>query len=277
MEGQPPRSGADRQREPKPGGDCHGVRRFAEDLQGVAGEPSVDGWGWNPHCTLVAFLPLAVASDPSLPYAGELGRKALHLLALSIPLGMWWVGMPLALYLLAPAALIAVAADVVRSYSATFNVLIRWIFGPLMRPEELPEAGTEVRFNGATCVLVGAVLMVLLFPLRVAVPVLAMAMLADAAAALVGRRVGRVHWGSLPATVEGTTAFIGTGLAIMACFPAVAFGPAAAGVVVGAVVEVLPMPVNDNIRVPVVAALVVVGAEALLFGRPVPLFAGLLS
>jgi dolichol kinase len=218
-----------------------------------------------------------VASDPSLPYAGELGRKALHLLALSIPLGMWWVGMPLALYLLAPAALLAVAADVVRSYSATFNTLIRWIFGPLMRPEELPEAGTEVRFNGATCVLVGAVLMVLLFPLRVAVPVLAMAMLADAAAALVGRRVGRIHWGSLSATVEGTAAFIGTGLTIMAWFPAVAFGPAAAGVVVGAVIEALPMPVNDNIRVPVVSALVVVGAEALLFGRPVPLFTGFLS
>jgi hypothetical protein len=47
--------------------------------------------------------------------------------------------------------------------------------------------------------------------------------------------------------------------------------------VVGAVVEVLPMPVNDNIRVPVVSALVVVGAEALLFGRPVALFTGLLS
>lgn len=227
--------------------------------------------------TIVESLFALVAPNPSLSYNGELGRKSLHLLALSIPLGMWWVGMPLALYLLAPAALLAVVADLLRSYSESFNTLIRWIFGPLMRPKELPEAGTEIRFNGATCVLVGAVLMVVLFPLRVAVPVLAMAMLADAAAALVGRRVGRHQWGSLSATVEGTAAFIGTGLAIMACFPAVPFGPAAAGVLVGAVVEVLPVPVNDNIRVPVVAALVVVGAEALLLGRPVQLFAGLLS
>lgn len=218
-----------------------------------------------------------VSPNPSLSYTGELGRKALHLLALLIPLGMWWVSMPMALYLLAPASLLAVAADLLRAYSASFNTLIRWVFGSLMRPEELPEAGTGVRFNGATCVLVGAVLMVVLFPLRVAVPVLAMAMLADAAAALVGRRIGHHHWGSLSATVEGTAAFIGTGLAIMACFPTVAFGPAAAGVLVGAVVEVLPVPVNDNIRVPVVAALVVIGAEALLLGRPVQLFAGLLS
>lgn len=216
-----------------------------------------------------------MASNPSLSYTGELGRKSLHLLALSIPLGMWWVGMPMALYLLAPTALLAVAADLLRSYSESFNTLIRWIFGSLMRPEELPEARTEVRFNGATCVLVGAVLMVVLFPLRVAVPVLAMAMLADAAAALVGRRLGRHSWGSLSATVEGTAAFVVTGLAIMVCFPAVAFGPAATGVLVGAMVEVLPLPINDNIRVPVAAGFVVIVGEALLLGKPFAVFAGL--
>jgi len=216
-----------------------------------------------------------VPARSSLSYTGEIGRKGLHLFALSLPLGMWWVGMPAALYLLAPVALLAVAADVARARSPSFNALVRRIFGPLMRAEELPEAGAGVRFNGATCVLVSAALMALLFPLRVAVPVLAMAMLADAAAALVGRRLGRHPWGSLPATVEGTTAFVATGLAIMACFPAVAFGPAAAGVLVGAVVEALPLPVNDNIRVPIAAALVVIGGETLFFGKPFVLFAGL--
>jgi len=102
-------------------------------------------------------------------------------------------------------------------------------------------------------------------------------MLADASAALAGRRLGRHHWGALSATVEGTATFVGTGLAVMACFPAVAFGPAAAGVLAGAAAEILPAPGNDNIRVPIVAALVVVGTEALLFGRPVQLFGGLLS
>lgn len=216
-----------------------------------------------------------MAAPPSLPYTGELGRKTLHLLALSIPFGMWWMGMPAALYVLAAAALVAIIADVMRAYSRRFNTFIRSVFGPLMRAEELPEVKAEVRFNGATCVLVGAALMALLFPLRIAVPVLAMAMLADAAAALVGRRLGRHSWGSLSATVEGTTAFVGTGLAIMACFPSIALGPAAAGVFVGAVVEVIPLPINDNIRVPVAAGFVVIGGEALLFGKPFALFAGL--
>ncbi|MFB6097879.1 MAG: phosphatidate cytidylyltransferase [Salinibacter sp.] len=217
-----------------------------------------------------------MSDSSSFPYAAELGRKALHVLAILIPLGMWWVGMPTALYILTISALIAVGADVWRARSEAMNRLIRKIFGPLMRNDELPSPGTEVRFNGATCVLVGAALMAVLFPLRLAVPVLAMAMLADAAAALVGRRLGRHPWGSLSATVEGSSAFVVTGLAIMAWFPRIAVGPAVAGVVAGAVVEAAPVPINDNIRVPIAAAFVVAASETLLLGKPFPLFAGLL-
>jgi dolichol kinase len=217
-----------------------------------------------------------VASSTSdFSYSAELGRKTLHLLALVIPLGMWLLGTPKALYVLAFGAGIAIGADVVRAYWPWCNDRIRTLFGPLMRDEELRAVGTGVTFNGATCVLVGAALLTLIFPLRVAVPVLTMTMLADAAAALVGRRVGRHPWGSLSATVEGSAAFVATGLAIMALFPALAFGPAAVAVLVAAVVEVLPMPVNDNIRVPLAAAMVVALGEALFFDQPLHLFAGL--
>jgi dolichol kinase len=143
-----------------------------------------------------------------------------------------------------------------------------------MRPEELPHAGTGVRLNGATCVLVGGTLMAVLFPMRLAAPVLAMTMLADAAAALVGRRLGRHPWGSLSATVEGSAAFVGTGLALMAAVPGPSLGPAAVGVLGGAVVEALPLPLDDNIRVPVVAGLAVAGAEAMLLEQPFRLVLG---
>lgn len=225
------------------------------------------------------FVPPSAPVDqhPSVPYTAELGRKGLHLLALVIPLGMWWVGMPTALYVLVPLSLVAVAADIGRAYSRSLNVLIRWIFGFLMRSKELPPVGTAVRFNGATCVLVGATLLAALFPLRIAVPVLVMTMLADAAAALVGRRLGRHAWGFGPATLEGTTAFIGTGLIVIACFPFLATGPAVASVVIAALVEALPLPIDDNIHVPLVAALIVVVGEAFVLGRPVALFGGLVA
>lgn len=214
---------------------------------------------------------MSVRSD-KFSYTSEVQRKTLHLLALVIPFGMWGLGTPLSLYIVGTSALVAVAADLIRAYSSAFNSWIRWIFGPLMRAEELPEVGEGVTFNGATCVLVGAALLALLFPLRVAVPVLTMTMLADAAAALVGRRLGRHPWGSLPATVEGSAAFVATGFAVMAGFGSLAVGPAAASVVVAAAVEAVPAPVNDNIRVPLIAGAVVVGGEALLLGRPLHLF-----
>lgn len=217
------------------------------------------------------------APPDTFSYTAEIGRKTLHLLALVIPFGMWGLGRPLALYVVGAGALVAIAADLTRAYSSVFNEWIRWIFGPLMRAEELPDVGEGVTFNGATCVLVGAALLALLFPLRVAVPVLTMTMLADAAAALVGRRLGRHPWGRLSATVEGSAAFVATGLAVMAGFSSLAFGPAAASVLGAAVVEAVPAPVNDNIRVPLVAAAVLVGGEALLLGRPVPLVTGLLA
>lgn len=215
--------------------------------------------------------------QPSVPYTAELGRKGLHLLALVIPFGMWWVGMPAALYLLVPASLVAIGADIARAYSKRFNALIRWIFGFLMRAEELPPVGSVVRFNGATCVLVGASLLALLFPLRIAVPVLVMAMLADAAAALVGRRIGRHHWGSWASTVEGTAAFVSTGGLVILCFPSLAMGPALAGVVGAAIMEALPLPFNDNIHVPLVGALIVAVGEAVVTGHPPAFFEGLLS
>lgn len=216
-----------------------------------------------------------MASSSQFSYSAELGRKALHLLALVIPLGMWALDRPLALGLLVPSALLAVAADLLRAYSSSFNEWIRDIFGALMRAEELPDVGTRVTFNGATCVLVGATLLALLFPLRVAVPVLTMTMLADAAAALVGRRFGRHPWGSLSATVEGSTAFVCTGLAVMAAFPALALLPAVLSVIAAAAVEAVPMPVNDNIRVPFAAAVVVGLVEVFVLHQPFPLFAGL--
>lgn len=215
--------------------------------------------------------------QPSVPYTAELGRKGLHLLALVIPLGMWWVGMPTALYMLVPGALLAISADIARAYSHRFNALIRWVFGFLMRADELPPVGTVVRFNGATCVLVGATVLALIFPLWIAVPVLVMAMLADAAAALVGRRLGRHHWGPWASTVEGTAAFLGTGLLVILFFPSLTVGPAIAGVVGAAIVEALPLPFNDNIHVPLVAALIVAVGEAVVVGRPIALFGGVLS
>lgn len=205
-----------------------------------------------------------------LPYIDELGRKALHLLALVLPAGMYWLGPPTATYVVGTGALCAVAADVARSLLPEVNAVVRTVFGRLMRAEEV-DVRHGITFNGATSVLVGAALLALLFPLSVAVPVLTMTILADAVAALVGRRWGRHEWGPGGDTVEGTVAFIGTGVGVMLLLDMAETGPALIAVLVAAGAEVLPLPVDDNIYVPLFGAAALVGAHFLL-GSAAPTF-----
>ncbi len=217
------------------------------------------------------------ASDPPpFSYRAELKRKALHILALVVPLGMGWLGMPEALYVLVPLSAIGLAGDVLRAASPRFHRLIRRVFGPLMRPHEVPPPGTGVVINGATWVLVSATLLAAVFPLRVAVPVFTMFMVSDAVAALVERRWGRRYWPKSPRTVGGSAALLASGLAAIACFPSIPYGIGAASVAAACAAEALPGPGNDNLRVPVAGAAAVVLLERALLGEPISLFQGLL-
>ncbi len=207
-----------------------------------------------------------------LPFRDELKRKTLHLLALVVPLGMALLDRSLVLAVLIPASLIALTGDVLRAYSEDVARLIQRLFGPLMRRDEWKARGSGFVVNGATWVLLSATLLTLVFPLRLAVPVFAMFMISDAAAAVVGRRFGRLRWGGTLRTVEGSLAFLVIGLFVIACFPSVPFWIGAFGVACGCVAEVLPRPLNDNLRVPLTVAAAIALLEWIVLGRPVDLF-----
>lgn len=190
-----------------------------------------------------------MAADASFSFRAEIGRKALHLLALGIPLGMAWVGAPLAVWIVTGAALIGVTGDVLRAVWPAFRRVIRRIFGGLMRPSEWPAEGTSITLNGATCVLLACASAGWVFPLAVAVAVLCAALIADAAAALVGRRFGRHAWHRGGHTVEGSAAFVvSAGIVLVVAGTAPMAATAAA--LIGAALEATPLPLNDNIAVP---------------------------
>lgn len=212
-----------------------------------------------------------------LPYRAELKRKALHVLALAAPLGMSWLGMPEALYGLVPLSLLGLSGDVLRALSPRFNRFIHRIFGSLMRARETPPVGRGIAVNGATWVLVSATLLALIFPLYIAVAVFTMFMVSDAVAALVGRRWGRWYWPGSPRTVEGSAAFLLTGLGVLACFPAISFGLGAAGTAAACLAEALPGPGNDNLRVPMAGAVMVTLLEVWVLGEPLTLLQGLVA
>lgn len=171
---------------------------------------------------------------------------------------MAWIGAPLAVWLVSAAAVLAVSGDVLRVVWPPFRRCIRQVFGGLMRPSEWPDAGTSFTLNGATSVLVACALAGWLFPLEVAVPVLCAALIADAAAALVGRRFGRHAWGAHERTVEGSAAFGACAAAVLAGFD-IALLPLVGAALAGAMLEALPLSLNDNIVVPLGMGVVLVG------------------
>ncbi|BBM69405.1 diacylglycerol/polyprenol kinase family protein [Rhodothermus marinus] len=195
-----------------------------------------------------------VPQTASLSYRGELLRKALHLLALSIPIGMLHVTRPTALAVLWPLALAALGADVLRARWPTFHRFIREIFGGMMRPEELPPPGGPIAINGATWVLLSSALLATLFPLPLAATAFAVFMVGDAAAAVVGRRFGRHRWPGSRRTIEGSLAFFGAALLTALFFPVPPLHAVLAALL-ATVLEVLPLPLNDNLRVPLAVAL----------------------
>src|SRR5690606_15579752 len=106
------------------------------------------------------------------------------------------------------------------------------------------------------------------FPEPIAAAALAMLMVGDGAAAVIGRRFGRTRYPFSDKSVEGSLAFFVLGL--IAAVPFGTFGEAglsvptlAVGAFAAALVEALPVPVNDNLRVPLVAGAAMLVAHTL--------------
>lgn len=199
---------------------------------------------------------------PVISYRTELQRKAIHMGALVIPLGMLLLPLATVRIVLTALAALAVGLDVARQrVPRVRELLIDDVFGWMMRPEELPPPGAPLVLNGAAWMCLSAAVCAWALPLPVGAAALAMLMLGDAAAALVGRPFGRHKWPGTPKSVEGSLAYIaaafGTGLAVVA-WPesGLTVLAVALGAVVGSAIEALPIPVNDNLRVPVLSGLV---------------------
>ena len=160
------------------------------------------------------------------------------------------------LTLLLAVTLVFVLGDIARLLAKPFNSLFQRLFRPLLRKAE----GSQP--TGASYVLLGTLAAFALFTQDVAVLAVLFTALGDPVAAMVGTRCpGRRVHGKSP---WGTAAMIAAGLGIAGVLHATdAIGfrwPVAVGALVAGIAELLPLPLDDNLRVPLVAG----GAMALL-------------
>jgi dolichol kinase len=139
----------------------------------------------------------------TIRYRDELIRKLIHLCSLSIPVIYYFITKQLALTILIPLTLMVLVLDWLRYTSPAFAKIFYTVFGFLLRDHEKDQK--KKNFNGATFVLISAVLCILIFPKVFFITAFAILIISDTSAALIGRKFGKTKF--LSKSLEGTTAF----------------------------------------------------------------------
>ncbi|MFI5370609.1 MAG: diacylglycerol/polyprenol kinase family protein [Candidatus Eisenbacteria bacterium] len=204
----------------------------------------------------------APGPDPLAPFhspgwLSEAQRKAIHLGAIILPLGLLYEWLPWPrgriawLLLLGVLTATAVTIDLVRISDHRVQRFFKTFFGELIREHE--------RFNllGSTFLLIAAILAVELFPQPLAAAAIGFTVLGDGVAALVGRGWGRTRLFSK--SLEGALGGLAACLiwaAYLAATGHVPWGVGVVGALTAMLVEVLPLPLDDNLGITIAGATV---------------------
>lgn len=180
----------------------------------------------------------------------EIVRKTIHVGASLIAAGVLLaLGHPAGAVVLAGAALVALLIEVARQLSPTAAAAFGSAVGPLLRPAE------HGRITGATTLALGCAIAAAAFPVTEAVAGILFAGLADAAAAVIGRRWGRVRYAG-GKSLEGSGAFFGCVLLITMAVAGTGVAAAALVALVLTLIEAIRLPIDDNLYLPVAGAAV---------------------
>jgi len=188
----------------------------------------------------------------TIQYKDELFRKLIHLTSLSIPIIYYFISTETASIILGILAGLALIIDLGRYLHPEIGKVFYKFFGFLLREHELDHKKRNL--NGATYVLISALISVLIFPKVIFISAFSILIISDSLAALVGRKFGRHQF--LSKSLEGTLTFF-----ISACI-VILFTPKVGGffeeyligfiaAFVGAIVENISFKlVDDNLSIP---------------------------
>ena len=201
----------------------------------------------------------------TIHYRDEVYRKLIHLTSLSIPIVYYFITRELALKILIPMTILSIIMDVGRYLYPQIGKFFYMVFGFLLRDHE--RDNKKRNLNGATYVLISAVVCILIFPKIFFITAFAVLIVSDSSAALIGRKWGKHKF--IFKSLEGTVAFF-----ISGCF-VVLFSPKINGtiseyfigifaVAVGAIAENIPYGwADDNLSIPLSVGFVMWGLYCL--------------
>jgi dolichol kinase len=174
----------------------------------------------------------------------EIRRKAIHLSFILIPLIYFYDLLPKPIIVrgLLLAVLLSIVFELMRLHDARVRFFVSRMFRDLVRRHE------QKQLLGSTYLLIAAVLTIELFSKPIAVSALGALVLGDTAAALVGKTIGRVR--VLGKTLEGSVACFIVSFLFAWGVVGVDAWLAACGALTATLFELLPIPLDDNFRIP---------------------------
>ena len=201
----------------------------------------------------------SASADPLKPlrtraWLTEARRKAIHVGFIVLPLQLLLEPSPWPrthgefrlLFLALTAG--AIAVDVLRIHEQRVRTFFRQFFGGMIREHE------RMSLLGSTYLLLAALIAIEVFPQPLAAAALGFTVLGDAMGALVGKAWGRHR--VFNKSIEGALGCLAACLAWGLLVSSVAHVPwtlTVAGAVVATLVEVLPIPLDDNLGITLAA------------------------
>jgi dolichol kinase len=188
----------------------------------------------------------------TIQYKDELYRKLIHLTSLSIPIVYYFITAETAALILGILAGVALVIDLGRYIHPEIGKIFYKYFGFLLREHELDHK--KKNLNGATYVLISALISVLIFPKVIFISAFSILIISDSLAALIGRKFGKHKF--LSKSLEGTLTFFVSACIVILFTPKVGgfFEEYLIGFIaafVGAIVENISFKlVDDNLSIP---------------------------
>ena len=188
----------------------------------------------------------------TIQYRDELVRKLIHLCSLSMPVIYYFISRDLAIIIIGSLSVFALTLDLGRYFSEGLGKLFYKFFGFMLRKHEMDSR--KKNLNGATYVLISALLTVLIFPKVIFINAFAILIISDTMAALIGRKYGRHKF--LAKSLEGTLAFFVSAVIVCMLTPKiegsiVEYGIAIFAAAVGAIIENISFGwADDNLSIP---------------------------
>ncbi len=185
---------------------------------------------------------------------GDIYRKTFHMGNMIFPLSYWFFIDEKATMLILTGSLLLLSLfiEVVRRKDGWLKTFFeRWLFVMMKSKEK------KGKLTGATWVMLGEFLTVLLFPKDVAIPAMLFLSVGDSFAAIVGIQFGRIRIGEK--SLEGTLAGLTACFIVAILYPNLPLAVTIVGGITAMIVELLPISIDDNIRIPVLSGIAMSG------------------